>query len=133
MGLNQAFEGVLEDTVTILGSQSRLRAARQRSPLLIEPCISQKWAQSSKRLCCVCVSRKKCSLHEQTKQQSFINTFIYFHSRSVPSATLDITQLGEGSFFLMRESIPLILGPTGDVLPICDASPVIHPDVPVVS
>lgn len=62
--------------------------ARQCSPLLIEACISQKWAQSSKSVCSVCVSRKKHSLHEQTKQRSFINTFIYFYSWFIPSATL---------------------------------------------
>lgn len=38
-----------------------------------------------------------------------------------------------GFGFFMRGSTPVVLGPTADVLPICDASPVTRPDVPVVS
>lgn len=85
-GLKRVSERALQDTVTILGAQSRLRAARQHIPLLIEPCISQKWARPSKRPCSVCVcvfrgkERKKCSPHGQTKQRPLISTFIHLRS-----------------------------------------------------
>lgn len=40
------FKRVLSDVVTILGSENRLRAARQCDLLSVEARISQKWAQS---------------------------------------------------------------------------------------
>lgn len=71
-GLKRVSERALQDTVTILGAHSRLRAARQHIPLLIEPCISQKWARPSKRPCSVCVRVSVCFEEKREKNAALM-------------------------------------------------------------